>query len=232
MPRYKLRPPQAGDFLYGDGDTAVVADTIEQARAFWRDDYDEDAIYLHSYIGRCRVVYKADVENGDAHEDAEPGDTTIDYIRDDGRELRPGEVRVWMLGPPRRNWRMEPMPPEPLEWCDLPDGILAYHKVLGFGTLYAPPRLWRASRRPIFPVQFESGERRDLFLGAITFHYDVRYGATCPPPPTRYRLTVEGDVLAEGVTEDAARALRDARIARLDDEWKAEQFAAYEAAAA
>jgi hypothetical protein len=59
MARYKLRVPSAGDRLYGDGDTVVVADTREQAREFFEEDRGEPCPYLHSYIGHCRVSPQA-----------------------------------------------------------------------------------------------------------------------------------------------------------------------------
>lgn len=230
MPRYTLRVPGQGDVLYGDDGEAVVADSIDLAREVFRDELGEDDwIYVHSDVGRCRLVYARDVENGDCHEDAEPGDTTVDYIRDTGRELASNEIRIWQLGPPRWSWRQEPLPPEPIPWNEIPVGMHALHKVLGWGELYAPPRLWRASGKPVFPIRFENGRHADLFLSQISLHYPATYGAALRPPPTRYRLTVEGEVVTEGVTERTARDLLDLRLARLDAEWKARTFAEFEA---
>jgi hypothetical protein len=237
MPRYKLRVPEAGTMLYGDGDTGMVADTIEQARDYFAewDGGDERPIYLHSYIGVCRVAYKRDVEAGDCHEDAEPGDTTVDYCRDDGRALADHEVRVWMLGPPSWPWNMEYSPPEAVSWKTIPVGADVRHGVWGSGRVCAPPRLWRASRTPLIPVQFyvwESGwvpmgPRRDLPLGAI----DLLPTGDWPGDTRRVTLTVAGEVVAEGVSAQDAHELHEARIAQLNAEWEAEQLALVEAEA-
>lgn len=224
MPRYRLRVPEPGTFLYGDGDTSLVADTIEQAREIYRDERDEPAIYLHSQIGSCQIVYKRDVDACDCHEDAEPGDTTVWLGPDDGRELASNECRVWILGPPHWPWKYDYLEPIAVSWRDIPVGAQARHAVLGQGIVCAPPRTWRASGKPLFPIRFESGERRDLFLGQIALFHCAAF----PPPPRLVRVWVAGEVVTDGVTEHAASELVDLRTARLNAEWEAEQFALYE----
>lgn len=232
MARYKLRVPVAGTWLYGDGPEAVVADTIDEAREMFLAERDDPAIYLHSSIGRCRVVYARDVESGDCHEDAEPGDTTIDYLPDTGRDLKAGEVRVWQLGWQGPSWEMAPATPLPIAWQDIPVGAGAQHAVLGWGEVCAPLRLWRASGCPVVPVLFDSGERRDLFLGQISLFHTVTFGGAFPAPPPRYRVTVAGELVVENAERWTAEGLLDARLTRLRNEWEAEQYAAWERAVA
>lgn len=222
MPRYKLRVPEPGDWLYGDGDKAVVAATREEARSYYEDYYDEPAPYLHSRIGRCRVVYKRDVEAGDCHEDAEPGDTTVDYLRDDGRDLGPGECRVWELGPPPVAWRMDSLPQEEITADMIPPGTSAYHKRIGSGKTVAPGYVVR--KRWFIDIEFQRFERgrwvpdRTLACSVATIGILPSRGW----PERKYRLTVAGEFIAEG-TEAALRALRDARIGGINAEWKAQQ---------
>lgn len=229
MARYKLRIPQTGDVLYGDG-RAIVADTLDEARAEWEHEDCEPVIYLHSSIGQCRVVYARDVENGECHEDAEAGDTTVDYMPDTGRDLAANEVRCWERGGPSWRWDMRPLPRLPIPWRQIPVGMTARHRVWGEGEVCARPRAWRGYA-PLIPVRFADGRRADLMLGQIELFYGVTIGTRCPPPPPRYELTVEGDVVASGVTERTATVLLDMRCARLTAEWEAEQYAAYEARA-
>jgi hypothetical protein len=157
MPRYKLRVPGPGTWLYGDGPSAVVADTIQAAREFF-EEYEGDApqIYLSSYIGSCRVVYKRDIEVMDCHDEAEPGDTTVDYLADNGRELRDHEVRVWVggwQGPislvnrDTPSGRFEEMPP----------GVKVKHPVWGWGTTVARPLKHRTGWRVL--VEFSGALR-------------------------------------------------------------------------
>lgn len=226
MARYKLRVPQAGDMLYGDGN-CIVADTLVGARAFWEDETGEPAIYLHSYIGRCRIVYASDVENGDCHEDAEAGDTTVDYCRDDGRDLAEDEVRCWEQGAPRPHWHFDYSPPEPVCITTVPVGAPVYHRVLGSGRVVMPARKGRHGWR--LPVRFGwpdlSGPVRLMMLGQVI----VNATLTWPPDMRRVTVSVDGEVVATGVRERTAEVLRDMRCARLRAEWEAEQFAAYEA---
>lgn len=164
MTRYRLRVPQAGDTLYGDG-IGIVADTLDEARELWEDYDGEPAIYVHSYIG--------------------------------------------------------PLAPLPLAWRDIPVGMTARHLVWGEGEVCARPRAWRG-HAPLIPVLFHDGRRADLLLGQVQLFYGVTYGTSCPPPPTRYELTVQGEVVASGVTDRTAHVLLDIRRGR---------FAAYESCA-
>lgn len=222
MPRYKLRVPQPGDWLYGDADTAVVAETLTEAREHFDDYYGEgEHPYLHSYIGRCRVAYKRDVEAGDCHEDAEPGDTTVDYCTDDGRVLGPGECRAWMPGPPPVSWHMRTLPQGEITADTIPIGTSVHHRRLGSGRTLAPGR-------PIcgwwfIDVEFQRFEgtwrpwkRRTCKVSTISVMPSRDW------PRRRFELTVADEVLGEG-TEDDLRGLRAARIAEIDAAWKAEQ---------
>jgi hypothetical protein len=232
MTRYKLRPFEQGDELRNDdGTIGIVADTIDVARDCFRDHTEdgEPPIYLHSLIGRLRIVYKRDVDNGDCHEDAEPGDTTIDgCARDDGRELRPDEVRWWELGGPQWHWEFAYSPGPPIPWREVPVGCRVYHPVLGSGEIVYPPRKGAYGLR--FPVRFGwpklAGPVRWMPLGAI----HLRGTATWPGDRRLVTVTVEGEVVASGVSERTAEQLRDLRCARLTAEWEAEQFAAFESA--
>lgn len=133
MPRYKLRVPQTGDFLYDDGGSvSVVADTISQAREIYRDELGEPAIYLHSYKGNCYVLYAKDIENGDGGEDSQPGDTWVSYDQDDGSALKEHQCRVWELGHPGISWQEEPVP-TPVKAMDVPARTSVYHPRLGSG---------------------------------------------------------------------------------------------------
>lgn len=222
MPRYKLRVPTSGDWLYGDGDRAVVADTREEAREHFEEYFGEPAPYLHSYIGRCRIVYKRDVEAGDCHEDAEPGDTTVDYRRDDGGDLAPADVRVWMLGPPPVDWRMETLPPEEITADSIPTGVSVHHRRIGSGKTTGPGYI--VGRWWYLPVEFERFER-GVRLPWKTLACKVSTIMVMPGrdwPQRKFRLTVAGEFVAEG-TEDALRSLRDVRVARLNAEWEAAQ---------
>lgn len=109
MPRYTLNLAGRGDFIYSDdGDRWVAAETAGEAKTYFLLNDGEWPRFVHSWIGRARCVTKRDVEAGDCHEDAEPGDTTYEFIRDDGRELRSNEVRLWERGPWSPHWSMEP----------------------------------------------------------------------------------------------------------------------------
>jgi hypothetical protein len=222
MARYKLSVPLPGTMLYGDGDgdQAMVADTHEQARELWEEWTEEPQPFLHSYIGSCRVVYKRDIDGGDCHEDAEPGDTTLDYLRDDGRELRPHEVRVWMLGPPPVDWRIESLPPEPVAPDEIPIGTSVHHKRLGSGrTVSRAHHL--GGRRWMVDVDFGWPKPQRRLACSVTA---VGFMPSRNWPPRRVRLTVAGDVIAEGVTESTAEVLRGIRVARLEAEWEASAF--------
>lgn len=222
MARYKLRVPTSGDWLYGDGDSAVVANTREEARQYFQEERDEPAPYVHSHIGRCRVLYKRDVENDFVFDGAEPGDTQIDYCHDDGRELASNECRVWMLGPPPVDWRMESLPPEEITADTIPPGTSAYHKRIGQGKTVAPGYV--VGKRWFIDVAFKRFERgqwvTERILACSLATIGILPGRDWPP--RKYRLTVAGEFIAEG-TERVLEGLRAIRIDRLNAEWEAEQ---------
>lgn len=225
MPRYKLRVPQTGDMLYGD-DVAIVADTISEAREFWEDEEGESVVFLHSMIGRCQLLYKRDIDNGDGHDGAEPGDTTVNYCPDDGRDLRPDECRLWMLGAPSFRWNYEYLPDTPIDWRTIPAGVTVHHPVLGSGRTVAKPWRWRG--QAVVDVRFawpdyKSGVRR-LLVAQAHFMPSPHW----PSNRRRVNLTVVGEVVAENVSEEVAETLRDLRCDRLRAEWEAEQVAVYE----
>lgn len=56
MPKYRLRVPSPGTYLHGDGPEAVVATDIHEARELLEE------FEVHSEIGRCRVVYKREID--------------------------------------------------------------------------------------------------------------------------------------------------------------------------
>lgn len=213
MPRYKLNVPTAGDYLYSDGytDSAVVADTIDEARELL------ESFEVHSYIGCCRVVYAADVENGDCHEDAEPGDTTVDYCADDGREeLEPHQCRVWMTGPPTFWWQLEPLPPDPIHPSEVPIGCSIH--VDGRGSTRTTTEPWEADGRWLTEVAvWPDGRQR--FEICLTLD-SVHILPTGSWPEVRYRLTVEGEV-AEG-SKDEMEWLRGWAIEAREDQWRRE----------
>lgn len=227
MPRYKLSVPENGATLYGD-DTAIVADTIEEARDYWEDWDGEPAIYLHSYVGVCRIVYKRDVDNGDCHEDAEPGDTTLDYVDDTGQDLGPNEVRVWMRGAPHLcHWRMEPLPREPVHPREIPVGCSVYHPVLGSGRTVARALHRRGVWR--LPVRFARPPHSPRFgveVNVFAVHIHGTHGRNGWPGPPKYRLTIGDEHVADG-DQERLRDLADIRSTRLRNEWEAEQARAF-----
>lgn len=217
MPRYKLRVPQLGDPLHwDDGTESVVADTLAQAREEWEHQYGEPAPqFLHSEIGRCQIVYKRDLENGDYHEDAEPGDTSYWMARDHGGELLPNEFRCWIAGPPRWHWEMHRLPFPEIDPQEIPPAANVYHRRHGWGqtvthAFRACGHWYLTCHFGVKPINFKVG-----VVG-------VYYGNGWSPPPTRYRLEVAGEHVADG-TEWALHTLREARVARLNAEWDAEQ---------
>jgi hypothetical protein len=240
MPRYKLRVPGPGTWLYGDGPSSVVADTIGDAREFFGEEDGEPAIYLSSYIGSCRVVYKRDVEAMDCHEDADPGDTTVDYLTDDGRELRDHEVRVWVRGwqgpislvnRDTPSGRFEEMPP----------GVKVEHPVWGWGTTVARPLKHRTGWRVLvdFGGLYPEAPYVPGGAGGIggsprwVGWWSLKLTQSATPsgqwPADRWHVDVGGGRIAEGIADEAAaEALGDARVSRLRAEWEAEQFAAWE----
>lgn len=113
MPKYKLRLPSAGDYLYSDGDVWFIGDSAADAHEFFAEEWNDPTEWVHPVILAGHVLYKADVENGDGHDDAEPGDSTFSIVTQDSevaltRELRPHEVRAWLTGAPRPWWSYGP----------------------------------------------------------------------------------------------------------------------------
>ncbi len=230
MPRYKLRVPEEGAILHGDGFAAVAA-TKDAAREYLEDYVGEPVPYLHSYIGSCRVVYARDYENGDCHDGAEPGDTTIDYRTDNGRDLRPHECRVWEVGAPRLAlWKMELLPPLPIAPETIPVGAPVRHHRLGSGECAGSA--FRACGQWFLPCAFD-GRAIACEIRARGFgvYYSAAYGSDWAPPPPRYRLTINGEHVADG-SEHRLHDLVDIREARLRAEWEAEQDREREAAIA
>lgn len=231
MPRYRLRVPAQGDVLYSDGpDPSIVADTIEVARDCFRDytPDEQEPIYLHAYRGRCEILYKRDIDNGDGHDGAEPGDTTVWYGPDDPTvPLADNECRVWELGCPRVHWEYDYTPPEPVDWRTIPVGAHVWHKALGSGKTVSRPRRGARGRGAVVDCRFTWPQ----YTGPVRTLYVAQLGVqpTRDWPGERRRVTVKvaGDVVAEHVTPWAADILRDLRIMRLDAEWEAETFAAY-----
>lgn len=225
MPGFALTVPDRGDVLYGDGQ-AIVADTVEEARALWEHETGDRLLYMHSHIGICRVVSAGDVENGDCHEDAEPGDTTVDYCRDDGRDLSPGEIRVWEPGAPSLcDWRGVPV--HGCSVADIPVGTQVGHRRLGDAVLVAPA--YRDPRMPnTYAVLLRFGDRELVCLSSRL--YLVPTINNWRPPPTM-RFEVDGELVATTRSDWAFEALRSMRETRLRNEWEARHFAEAEASA-
>lgn len=129
MPAVTVRLAEPGDYLQGEdgaiyvgathgqdhfGPTGADLDTPAAAHEFYADEgYDGDEVeWVHPTILRGRIVTPRDVDNCDAHEDAEVGDTTYDYVTEHPdtalRELGPNEVRLWERGTWRAHWSMTP----------------------------------------------------------------------------------------------------------------------------
>lgn len=114
MPKYKLRLPPKGDYLYADGDYWFIGDTAAEAHEFFADEIYEPVEWVHPVVLRGHVLYKADIENGDAYEDAEPGDSTFNIVveRDSEKalshELRADELLAWVDGPVKPWWTYGP----------------------------------------------------------------------------------------------------------------------------
>jgi hypothetical protein len=185
MARYKLRVPSPGTALYGDSDTAIVADTLAEAREFWEDYDGEPAIYLSApLVNRDPVV----------------GDIT-----------------------------------------DMPIGVKVHHEAWGWGVTVARPLHHRTGWRLL--VDFCGLYPAAPWPGAAggcggspkwVGHWALTMTQTDTPtgrwPATRWHVDIGDERVVEGVlNEQMARALGEARYARLQAEWEAEQFAIYEA---
>lgn len=231
MTRYRLRVPQQGDELYGDGDVAIVADTIEVARDCFRDHTpdEQEPIYLHPYIGRCQVLYKRDIDAGEGYDGAEPGDTMVCYCPDDGRELdRSHECLVWQLGRPDFHWDYDYTAGEPIDASEVPVGCTVHHPVLGSGRTVAKPRGRRGYGCYLVDCRFAwpdfTGPVRTLLVAQLQI---LRGPHGWPGDRRRVTVKVDGEVVAERVTPWAADVIRDLRIARLGAEWEAAMFQEY-----
>lgn len=117
MARYKLNVIEKGGHLYwDDGTLCFRADTEEEARQMFIDfGYEPDTVeVLHAEVIRPRVVYKHDVEAGECHEDAYPGDTTYDHFVAHTRQFEHGQlppdeyIVVWARGRRRASWVLRP----------------------------------------------------------------------------------------------------------------------------
>ena len=106
--RYKLKVIDKGDYVHmDDGGLAFRADTEDEARAMFLDyGYEPHEVEkMHSFTLLPRIVYARDVEAGDCHEDAEPGDTTYDST---ARTDADGAIKVWATGPAPGRWSIVP----------------------------------------------------------------------------------------------------------------------------
>lgn len=115
MPKYKLRLVGDGEYLHGEYGLIYIGASAEDALDFYIEEGIARApeIWVHPEILGGRIVYARDVEDGNCHEDAEPGSTTYDLMTADPdtalRPLRPGEVRAWPRGAWQPNWRYGPV---------------------------------------------------------------------------------------------------------------------------
>lgn len=112
MPKYKLRMPPEGDYLYSDDGTWYIGKTAEAAHDFFADEWDPTE-WVYPVIIRGHILYKRDIDAGDGHEDAEPGDTTFWIVTQDtekalAHECLPSEVMAWVRGTPRPWWTYGP----------------------------------------------------------------------------------------------------------------------------
>lgn len=215
MAAYKLRVPEAGTWLYGDGPSALVADTIKEARE------EYGCFEVHAVIGRCRVLYAHDIEAGDCFEGAERGDTMVMYGElDDGRALGPAECRVWIKGIPGASCSMQPLPFEPVHPRDVPVGcsigLPGPRSSRTVGVPRETPQGKWVVEVAIFP---EFAERLTVCLTDD----DVHIMPTGDWPSVNYRLTVEGET-AEG-SEDEMEALRRWACAAYEEEWRRNLYA-------
>jgi hypothetical protein len=203
--RYKLRVPGAGTYLHGDGPEAVVARDIDEARILLEE------FEVRSYIGWCRVVYKRDIDCGDAFEGAEPGDTMVEYCHDDGRELGESECRVWVTGPPSlREWKIDPVGPEPVDFAEIPVGT---RFALERRSSVDDDEVWEVDVRDVRSGAFLGGKEADEPGPVRTVRIPKGGSIYLMPymgnfrPPFRYRLTVQGEV-AEGSEQEMHDLLR------------------------
>lgn len=214
MPRYKLRPVEYGQVIeLDDGELCAFAETIAEARDLFDDWTGERPMYLHSAVASYRVVYARDIEDGECHEDAEPGDTTFTIHEGDPR--RESDRRVWMLGAPRLcSWRIVTVK-RPLDPQEIPVGASILHERIGSGAMAGSARAiggwwW-------LPVRFAD---RELLCKASTVFIvpTIRWA-----PKSVYRLEINDETIAEG-DQWALQTLLGAHEDRLRAEWEAEHF--------
>ena len=110
MTKYKLWLPGPGEYLrMDDGEYIFVAATAEEAHRMF-DEYSGPEEWVHPVVLRGHVLYKRDIDAGDCHEDAEPGDSTFSTVISGDSEaalahdLAANEVLAWESGPPRPWW--------------------------------------------------------------------------------------------------------------------------------
>jgi hypothetical protein len=236
MARYTLRLAEPGTFLYGEDGPWAVADTIADARAMLAECTQDgrEPIFLHPLVARGRVVYAADIENGECHEDAEPGDTTYDFARVpdlDTWEPRGGEVLCWQLGaPPLCDWEVTFAEAEPVAFQDIEPGRRCYRKRDGWmrtvGTAYRYAGRWCINAAP-------DGDPRPGSVRAYTWRTLTFFA---PEGYQRTRiLTIDGEEVARSESERVLRDLLALRQQRLGMEWEAgmlrDYYAAHETAA-
>ena len=148
MARYKLRLPLPGGYIYCESDVVYVGDTAEDAIRFYVEAAYEEGpefwVYPEILAGRC--VYARDIEDGDCHEDAKPGDTTFDLVaRGESalRPLKPGEILTWPRGTWRPYWTYGPARDE--------KGLCGpgFRGVVGTDTLGEDYPTWKAAQEAV-----------------------------------------------------------------------------------
>ncbi len=198
-------------------DGSVVADTIEQARASFcegcleaeavGDDCDQPE-WVHPRVASPRVVTDDDPF---AHEGAEVGDLTYDYLTDRA-DLRDGEFRVWLPEPDSPGWCIEPLPPDPVRPEDIPEGARVYHPDHGDGRFVDVQRLDDEHQ-----VLVNYGDRhrhgRVTPLSELTVLHGPEF------PPLRRRVTVAGRVVGD-FEAHAADAACDLAVKAWVEGWK------------
>ncbi len=200
-----------------DGDYVAVCETAAEAREAIEHETGAPCLYVREVgISRYRAT-KAMIEAGEFEWDAEPGDHVWTVIR--------GGKGAWMVGFDAPLWRQEPLPLPALHWADLPVGTPCYYEPEGHGKIIAPPRTWRASGKPVVPILFENGSRRELFLGQFTLHY----GGPLQQPEHKVRVFVGDELVCDGCSQSVARLMIALRTTRLRLEWEAAQLAEIQA---
>lgn len=130
-------------------------------------------------------------------------------------EPAPQFLHSEIAGPPRWHWEMHRLPFPEIDPQEIPPAANVYHRRHGWGqtvthAFRACGHWYLTCHFGVKPINFKVG-----VVG-------VYYGNGWSPPPTRYRLEVAGEHVADG-TEWALHTLREARVARLNAEWDAEQ---------